>query len=552
MGPYADALLPLRSVEYINASPIDNLGEGAMPFIATMCPKRETFAHFWSMVWELGSRVIINLTHERDRVGSGPSDKRERYWPPLEDVSERQMSRWPVRPYTIGTEACEQVPALLRYTIELRGPLKSGDKPADAAAAAAAESQRPRRIVYLYWYSRWVDFPSSSSIGSMAFYSNAWSVLHIGIHIAAEIAMLGPEHWAVCHCSAGVGRTGTFLALLHLLTQLPSIRDENELDAAVTLTIENMREKRLWMVKTDIEFATLYAALLLRLRNPEDKEFALTWPLKEGQRAPLIDKQQMPPTHPNDYTAAAVVSTGDAAADDSETHQPAGSVATGSSNLGERESGGGMSVSPGIRHRATALGEEDEEAAMGADADDNADGAGGGGGGGLHRPAKRAAGPAAAGLPPASPAPGTRPAGGGFGFGAAAAGAAAVGQQQPARSMSIDADDGVSGGGGGDNTVVQQQAPVGRSMPPPPVIPPGGGAGTAPQGFVISPGSGLRVRTPEDDEEMEDTSTTTAMDADNSIDNTADVSHYAGVGGGAANLSSAAPNGDGKGDGEAA
>jgi protein tyrosine phosphatase len=149
MGPYADALLPLRSVEYINASPIDNLGEGAMPFIATMCPKRETFAHFWSMVWELGSRVIINLTHERDRVGSGPSDKRERYWPPLEDVSERQMSRWPVRPYTIGTEACEQVPALLRYTIELRGPLKSGDKPADAAAAAAAESQRPRRIVYL-------------------------------------------------------------------------------------------------------------------------------------------------------------------------------------------------------------------------------------------------------------------------------------------------------------------------------------------------------------------------------------------------------------------
>ena len=239
---------------------------------------------------ELGSRVIINLTRARPRR-LGPEYKRERYWPPLEDVSERQMSRWPVRPYTIGTEACEQVPALLRYTIELRGPLKSGDKPADAAAAAAAESQRPRRIVYLYWYSRWVDFPSSSSIGSMAFYSNAWSVLHIGIHIAAEIAMLGPEHWAVCHCSAGVGRTGTFLALLHLLTQLPSIRDENELDAAVTLTIENMREKRLWMVKTDIEFATLYAALLLRLRNPEDKEFALTWPLKEGQRAPLIDKR---------------------------------------------------------------------------------------------------------------------------------------------------------------------------------------------------------------------------------------------------------------------
>ena len=89
-----------------------------------------------------GTRVIINLTHERDRVGSGPSDKRERYWPPLEEGAERKMGRWQVRPYTIGTESCEQVPSLLRYTIELRGPKADG------------EAERPRRIVYLYWYAR--------------------------------------------------------------------------------------------------------------------------------------------------------------------------------------------------------------------------------------------------------------------------------------------------------------------------------------------------------------------------------------------------------------
>lgn len=52
MGPYKDHLLSLNSVEYINASPIDNLGEGAPLFVATMCPKRETFAHFWCMVRE--------------------------------------------------------------------------------------------------------------------------------------------------------------------------------------------------------------------------------------------------------------------------------------------------------------------------------------------------------------------------------------------------------------------------------------------------------------------------------------------------------------------
>ena len=77
MGPYVDARLQLRSVEYINASPTDNVG--APKFVATMCPKRETFAHFWSMVWELGATVVVNLTHERDKVGSEPTDKRERY-----------------------------------------------------------------------------------------------------------------------------------------------------------------------------------------------------------------------------------------------------------------------------------------------------------------------------------------------------------------------------------------------------------------------------------------------------------------------------------------
>ena len=166
MGPYVDAQLKLETVPYINASPIDNLGAGVPHFVATMCPKKQTFAHFWSMVWEVGCTMIINLTHERDKVGSEPTDKRERYWPPFDEATTRHARRWPVQARTLGCEVCAQVPGLVRYAIELRGPAPS----------------RERRVVRLYWYSRWVDFPSSASIGSKPFFSNAWSVLHMALH----------------------------------------------------------------------------------------------------------------------------------------------------------------------------------------------------------------------------------------------------------------------------------------------------------------------------------------------------------------------------------
>ena len=49
------------------------------------------------------------------------------------------------------------------------------------------------------------------------------------------------------------------------------------------------------MVKTDIEYATLYAAVLLRLRNPDPDEFSLTWPLKDGARTVTFDRERFSP-----------------------------------------------------------------------------------------------------------------------------------------------------------------------------------------------------------------------------------------------------------------
>eukprot|EP00966_Prymnesium_polylepis_P180737 4185896-Prymnesium_polylepis.1 len=84
----------------------------------------------------MGSTTIVNLTNEKDRVGSGPNDKRERYWPPFEEAdSTAAAAGWPVQPVLLGTDLCEQVPTLRRYAVELLGPSPAGG------------GERPRRLV---------------------------------------------------------------------------------------------------------------------------------------------------------------------------------------------------------------------------------------------------------------------------------------------------------------------------------------------------------------------------------------------------------------------
>ena len=83
---------------------------------------------------------------------------------------------------------------------------------------------------------------------------------------------LQPNMPRIVHCSAGVGRTGTFIALDYLLEELERKaldHDELELDP-VFENVDYLREKRMMLVQGEAQYRLIYEILGWRLRDMKD------------------------------------------------------------------------------------------------------------------------------------------------------------------------------------------------------------------------------------------------------------------------------------------
>lgn len=97
-----------------------------------------------------------------------------------------------------------------------------------------------------------------------------------------------PDSPYIVHDSAGVGRTGTFIALKHLLDDLKdpafvaTIPDGTDL---VFDTVNELREQRMMMVQSEVQYQFIYSLLREWFESP-------TWPTWVGTRhaqEPLIE-----------------------------------------------------------------------------------------------------------------------------------------------------------------------------------------------------------------------------------------------------------------------
>ncbi|XP_037109194.1 phosphatidylinositol phosphatase PTPRQ [Syngnathus acus] len=206
--------------DYINASFVSGY---LCPneFIATQGPLPNTVADFWKMIWETGTRAIAMLTrcHEKGRI------RCHKYWPEdnkpmsvfgdilISKVSEEILPDWTVRTLKV-------------------------------------EKHGHYILVRHFNYTSWPEHGVPECCGTLIKFVQA---VRGHRHENTTIAV---------HCSAGVGRTGVFIALDHLIQH---IRDHDFVD--VYGLVAELRSERMCMVQNLAQYIFLHQSTLELLNN---------------------------------------------------------------------------------------------------------------------------------------------------------------------------------------------------------------------------------------------------------------------------------------------
>uniref|UniRef100_A0A665WQQ5 Tyrosine-protein phosphatase non-receptor type 9 n=1 Tax=Echeneis naucrates TaxID=173247 RepID=A0A665WQQ5_ECHNA len=217
--------------DYINASFMDGY-KRSNAYIATQGPLPKTFGDFWRMVWEQMVLIIVMTTRvvERGRVKCG------QYWP-LEEGRAEQHGYFLVRNTHVQLFQDFKLSHLELYNTQ------SGE----------------RREVCHYLYVSWPDFGVPKSASAMLDFRE-----HVLQRREAAVQSLGST-WTgppggppvVVHCSAGIGRTGTFCTLDICLSRLEDI---GTID--VRQTVRRMRTQRAFSIQTWDQYYFCYTAVI--------------------------------------------------------------------------------------------------------------------------------------------------------------------------------------------------------------------------------------------------------------------------------------------------
>ena len=232
-----------KCLDYFNGSLFEFKDYDNLKYIATQCPIESSFKDFWNVVWGQNIDRIVMVTQHKE----GVSQKCHNYYP--ENIGDSE---------DYGN---------IEVTLASKDDLVSDGTKYGILRMFTVKKDDEERDIKHYQYTEWPDHGVPLKEDRKTFDTDAF------IDFINEVGSNNKEIPILVHCSAGVGRTGTFIISHLLKNNLENINDftYDKIKTKVLELIDIMRKDRTQIVQTKAQFDFIVETIQ-NIQNPQSSQ----------------------------------------------------------------------------------------------------------------------------------------------------------------------------------------------------------------------------------------------------------------------------------------